>query len=270
MENKVILVTGSTDGIGKQTALQLARKGSHILVHGRDFPSAQTVVEEIRNASGNSNVDALAADLASQEQVRQLALDIHDRFDRLNVLINNAGVTKRERQLTEDGLGTTFAVNHLATFLLTNLLLDLIKSSAPSRIINVSSTTHQRVKYVDFDNLQGEKHYDGLQAYALSKLGNILFTYELAERLKDDQVTVNCLHPGVVDTKLLRVNYSPMGISPNQGAETSVYLASSTEVNGITGRYFVNKRPVDSSPLSYDIELRRDFWKVSARLTGLS
>ena len=269
MENKFILITGSTDGIGKQTALQLAQMGHHVLVHGRDLSSAQAAAQGIRDSGGNPDVGALAADLASQEQVRQLAREVQERYSRLDVLINNAGVTKRSRQLTREGLETTFAVNHLAPFLLTNLLLDLIKRSAPSRIVNVSSTTHQRIQNVDFDNLQGEKHFDGSQAYALSKLANILFTYECADRLKNDQVTVNCLHPGVVNTKLLRVNYSPMGISPEQGAETSVYLAVSPEVKDITGRYFVNKRPVDSSPLSHDLKLRRDFWKVSARLTGL-
>ena len=270
MKNKFILITGSTDGIGKETALQLAHLGFHVLVHGRDLSGAQATVQEIRASSGNSDVDALAADLASMEQVRQLALEIHERYSRLDVLINNAGVVTRNRQLTQDGLETTFAVNHLAPFLLTNLLLDLIKKSAPYRIVNVSSTTHQRIQNVDFDNLQGEKHFDGSQAYALSKLGNILFTYELAERLENDQVTVNCLHPGVVNTKLLRVNYSPMGITPKQGAETSVYLAVSPEVSGFTGRYFVNKRPVDSSPLSHNLKLRQDFWKIRARLAGLS
>lgn len=202
MKDKIVLITGSTDGIGKETALQLAQLGATVIVHGRSTERCQATRDDIRQATGNPNVDCVVADLSSQRQVRQMAADIIVRYDRLHVLINNAGVILLKRQLTEDGLETTFAVNHLAPFLLTLLLLDLLKKSAPARIITVSSTVHYD-EQIKFDNLQGERDYYGLGAYKVSKLGNVLFTFELAERLKGTGVTANCLHPGVVATKLL-------------------------------------------------------------------
>jgi NAD(P)-dependent dehydrogenase (short-subunit alcohol dehydrogenase family) len=270
VEGKVILVTGSTDGIGMQTALDLAGMGAHVIVHGRNRERGESVQREIRRATGNDQVDLLIADLASQRQIHELALAIERRYHRMDVLVNNAGVYMKQRRLTEDGLEMTFAVNHLAPFLLTHLLLDLLRASAPARVVTVSSTTHQSIRQLDFDNLQGEKWYDGYQAYALSKLGNILFTYELARRVANDRITANTLHPGAVNTKLLRAGFGNYGIDLEQGAETPVYLASSPEVEGVTGKYFVNKRPTMSSPLSYNRELQKDFWNIGEQLTDLT
>ena len=270
MKDKIVLVTGSTDGIGKETALQLAALGATVLVHGRDAKRCQTTRDEIRETTGNSNVDFFVADLSSQKQVRQMAADIIARYDRLHVLINNAGVILLKRQLTEDGLETTFAVNHLAPFLLTHLLLDLLKKSAPARIINVSSTVHYD-EQIKFDNLQGERDYYGLGAYKVSKLGNVLFTFELAERLKGTGVTANCLHPGVVATKLLGTGWGwTNGLSSAQGAALSVYLASSPEVEQVSGKYFEHTSPGGASPKANDLKLRRKFWEVSAKLAGIA
>ena len=264
MKDKIVLVTGATDGIGKQTALELAQLGARVLAHGRSAERCRAVVEEIKQRTGNE-ADYLVADFASLQQVRAMAAEVKAKHDRLRVLVHNAGVLMRERRLTGDGLETTFAVNHLAPFLLTHLLLDLLKASAPARIVVVSSGTHQSAK-VDFGNLQGEKRYDGYAAYALSKLGNVLFAYELAERLAGTGVTVNCLHPGVIATKLLRAGWGGRGNGLAEGAETLVYLASSPEVENVTGKYFVRKRETPSSPASHDEKLRKEFWKVSERL----
>ena len=178
MQGKIILVTGSTDGIGKETARQLAELGASVIVHGRHADRCEAARDEIRATTGNSRVDFVAADLSSQRQVRQMAAEIIARYDRLHVLINNAGVILLQRQLSEDGLEMSFAVNHLAPFLLTHLLLDRLKQSAPARIINVSSTVHYDAP-LKFDNLQGERKYNGVEAYKIAKLGNVLFTYEL-------------------------------------------------------------------------------------------
>ena len=272
MQNKTILVTGSTDGIGKQIALELAQLGATVLLHGRSPQRGQQALADIRAALGagaRPKLDFFLADLASQRQVRQLAAEVQARYDRLDVLVNNAGVFARQRELTEDGLELTFAVNHLAPFLLTNLLLERLKKSAPARIVTVSSTLHQRA-LVDFNNLQGEQFYDGSQAYSLSKLGNVLFTVELAERLRGSGVTANCLHPGAIGTKLLRASVGGMwGESVAAGAATPVYLATAPEVAETSGFYYDKKRSAKTSPLAQDAELRKKFWEVSAALTGL-
>lgn len=269
MEGKVILVTGATDGIGKQTALELARLGATVLVHGRSLERGRAVVERIHAVTGHNKIELFVADLSSQRQVRELAAAVWAMHGRLDVLINNAGVYMKERHLTEDGFEVTFAVNHLAPFLLTNLLLDLLRASAPARVVTVSSVAHQRAR-VEFDNLQGEKRYDSYGAYALSKLGNVLFSYELAARLDGTGVTSNSLHPGVISTKLLRAGFSRSGDSLEAGAATPVYLASSPVVATVTGKYFVDKRETRSAPATYDISLRARFWQVSALLTGLA
>jgi NAD(P)-dependent dehydrogenase (short-subunit alcohol dehydrogenase family) len=269
MKDKIILITGSTDGIGKETALQLAELGATVVVHGRNAERCQTTRDEIRQATSNPNVDYVVADLSSQRQVRQMAAEISARYDRLHVLINNAGVILLKRQLTEDGLETTLAVNHLAPFLLTHLLLDLLKKSAPARIVNVNSTVHYNAQ-IKFDNLQGERNYAGATAYQVSKLGNVLFTFELADRLKDTGVTANCLHPGVVVTKLLETGWGwSNGLTPVQGAALSVYLATSPEMEQVTGKYFEGTSAGGASPKARDVKLRRQFWEVSAQLCGL-
>ncbi len=266
---KTILVTGSTDGIGKQTALELAMRGHRVLLHGRNAHKGKEVLEEIRSKSGNQQVQLSIADFSSLSQVRKLAEQIKERFDKLDVLLNNAGVFMTQRALTEDGLEMTFAVNHLAHFLLTLLLLGALKRAAPARVITVSSEAH-RSGHVDFDNLQGEKHFDGHSAYSLSKLANVLFAYELAERLRGSGITSNCLTPGAVNTKMLRAGWGNFGKSVEEGAKTHIYLAISPEVEKISGCYFENLRPVKTSPQSYDAELRKRLWEISETLAGIS
>lgn len=278
MDGKVCLITGATSGIGKATAVGLASMGASIVMVGRDRGRGEAALAEIKERSPNASVDLLLADLSSQEDIRRLAGEFKEAYPRLDVLINNAGVIRSKRVTTADGIEMTFAVNHLAYFLLTNLLLDVLEASAPSRIVNVASG-EQRNGSIDFDDLQGEKGYKGAKAYSQSKLATVLFTYELARRLEGTGVSANCLHPGVVGTNLgsgvsgvfgftVRA-LTPLMKSPEKGAETSVYLASSPEVEGLSGRYFVKKAEARSSDLSYDERLARRLWEVSADLTNL-
>ena len=270
VQGRTVMVTGATDGIGLETARELARRGARLLLHGRDEGRAAAARRDIRSSTGNDDVEIVLADYTSLDQVRGLAGDVHGLTDRLHVLVDNAGVYQERRHLTADGCETTFQVNHLAPFLLTNLLLDLLLAAAPSRVVVVSSGAHQRAA-VDLRDLQGERRYDGHSAYGLSKLGNLLFTYELARRLEGSGVTVNALHPGVVSTKLLRAGFrSSGGASPSEGARTAVYLASSPDVAGVTGGYYVNERPATSSAASYDRELQAAFWAISEELSGLA
>ena len=264
---KNILVTGSTDGIGKQTALELARQGQRVLVHGRDREKAAAAAREISRLSGSSQVEWVAADLACLDEVRGLAREVQERLPRLEVLINNAGIVATRLAHSRDGFELTLAVNHLAPFLLTNLLLELLKASAPARIINVSSMIH--ASRIDFDNLQAEKRYHPQSAYSLSKLGNVLFTYKLADLLAGSGVTANCLHPGVINTKLFRAAWGGGGASPEEGARTSVYLALAPELDGATGKYFMNMKETSSAPVSYDRAIQDKLWEISARLVGL-
>ena len=269
MHGGVVLVTGSTDGIGKATALELARRGATVLLHGRNLQKGDAALEDIRRITGSDRLYLYIADISSLVQVRKLAAQVREEHDRLHLLINNAGTFELERKITADGWETTFFVNYLAPFLLTHELLDLLKASAPSRIINVASIAHWNGA-MDWDNLQGEKSYQGFAAYALSKLALIHFTYSLAERLQGTGVTANCLHPGVIKTKLLRAGFGDYpGESPEKGARTSVYLASSQEVEGISGRYFEECKAVCSSPVSYDRKLQEKLWRISKELTGL-
>ena len=226
--------------------------GAKVLLHGRDPEKGRKVREEIARTTGSDQLDLFIADLVSQRQVRKLAAKVMEKHERLHVLINNAGTFQVERKLTEDGLETTFAVNYLAPFLLTHELLELLKENKPSRIINVASIAH-RSAGIDWGNLQGERHYEGYDAYALSKLCVILFTYGLAEKLEGTGVTTNCLHPGVIKTKLLRQGFGDYpGDTPENGARTSIYLASSSEMENVSGKYFENQRPARSSNISYD------------------
>jgi NAD(P)-dependent dehydrogenase (short-subunit alcohol dehydrogenase family) len=278
MEGRICLVTGANRGIGKATAAGLAKMGANVVMVCRHREQGELARTEIRAESGNPAVDLLVADLASQASIRQLAVEFKSRYQQLYVLINNAGVAKKGRTLTEDGLETTFAVNHLAPFLLTHLLLDMLKTSAPARIINVSSMVHKWGK-IDFDNLQGEQQYDMDKAYNQSKLANVLFTYELARRLEGTEVTVNSLEPGMVVTDFGR-EYTGLKAfmnrlwrvfmkNPERGAETSIYLASSPEVAGISGRHFVDKQAVSSSKSTYDAVLAGRLWDVSETLTRI-
>jgi retinol dehydrogenase 14 len=268
LQNKTILITGSTDGIGKQTALELAKMGATVIVHGRDANRVKSTVEEIHRSVRSARLESAVADLSSLKQVRQMAEHIQSQFPRLDVLINNAGLYMKTLVLSEDGYEMTFAVNHLAHFLLTNLLLALLKKSAPARIITVSSMVHTSAK-LDFQNLNAENHFEPYAAYALSKLGNVLFSNELAEHLKGTSVTSNSLQPGVIGTKMLRTAFNMSGASVKEGAATSVYLATSTDVEGISGKYFVSKHEAPAAPMTNDKDLRKRFWEKSKDLVGM-
>lgn len=266
LDSRVILITGATDGIGRATARELARAGARVLIHGRTEASAAAAREEIAAATGNTRLGAVGADLSSMAAVRELAARIRREERALHVLLHNAGVYMHERTLTPDGLETTFAVNHLAPFLLTLELLDLLRSSVPARVITVSSVAHQRARF-DAGNLQGERRFDAYDAYALSKLANILFTYELAERLSGSGVTATCLHPGVIGTKLLKAGFPDLqGGTVEEGAATSVFLAADPAAASATGAYFIGAKAQKSSPASRDPKLRRELWTISERL----
>jgi len=278
MDGKVCLITGATSGIGKATAMELASMGASVVMVGRDRGRGEAAMAEIKEESSNASVDLMLADLSSQEEIRRLADEFKEAYQRLDVLINNAGVFRSKRITTADGMETTFAVNHLAYFLLTKLLLDVLEASAPSRIVNVSSGDHGNGT-IDLDDLQGEKGYKGAKAYSQSKLATVLFTCELARRLDGTGVSANCLHPGVVGTNfgsgvsgafgvMVRA-LRPFMLSPAKGAETSIYLASSPEVEGLSGRYFVKKTEARSSDASHDERLARRLWEASAELTKL-
>jgi NAD(P)-dependent dehydrogenase (short-subunit alcohol dehydrogenase family) len=279
LKDKICLITGANSGIGKATALGLAKMGATVVMVCRDHRRGEEARAEIKAASNNPSIDLMVADLSSQVTIRQIAQDFQKKYQQLHVLVNNAGVALMKRSLTVDGLETTFAVNHLAPFLLTNLLLDMLKASAPSRIINVSSSAHMRSR-IDFDDLQEEKNFSMFRAYNQSKLANVLFTYELAKKLKETGVTVNALHPGVVRTNLgrdatgiVRLGFSviqPFIKTPEQGAATCVYLASSPEVERVTGKYFVNNNDVSSSKESYNETVARRLWEVSEQLTQIA
>jgi NAD(P)-dependent dehydrogenase (short-subunit alcohol dehydrogenase family) len=267
MKDKIILVTGSTDGIGKQTARDLALMGATVILHGREPSKGQQVQAEIKDATANAKIDLFIADLASFEQIRQMAKLIHNAYDNLHVLINNAGVVKNEHEINANGYEMTFAVNHLAVFLFTQLLIDLMKKGAPSRIINVSSMVYS--SFLDFDRLAGKKQFNGWEAYCQSKLCTILFSYELAQRLEGTGVTVNCLHPGVIDTKLLRANFS--GGSPiSEGSKTPVYLATAPELEKVTGKYFAKKKETRTTAVSYDPAIRKKLWQLSEQMCGVN
>ena len=264
MTNRKVLITGATDGIGRQTALDIAGMGAHVLIHGRDRKRLDATAREFGRVGGS--VETFLADFASLDQVRQMAEDIKGKHDRLDVLINNAGILDNRHRTSKDGFEMTFAVNHLAPFLLTCLLLDLLKAGVPSRIVNVSSMMHSRS--IDFENLNGEKGFDGHDAYGFSKLCNVLFTYELAERLEDSGVTVNCLHPGVINTKLFRGGWGGGGGGGSHRSENLLYVATDDGLSDVTGKYFMNLQETRSSGISYDSAVRARLWKMSEDMTG--
>ncbi len=280
MQGKICMVTGANSGIGKATALALAQMGATVVMVCRDRARGEEARSEIITKSRNNAVDLLLADLSSQQSIRQLVGNFQQHYTHLHVLINNAGAAfPGRRRETVDGLEMTFAVDYLAPFLLTNLLLDVLKASAPARIVNVSSDA-QASGYIQMDDLQAEKHYRSMRTYPQSKLAVVLFTYELARRLQGTEVTANCLHPGFVATNIGQRDVGPavrllvkligsFGTSPEEGAKTSIYLASSPEVEGVTGKYFVKSIPKRSASISYDESLQRQLWEQSAKLVNL-
>ena len=279
MAGKTVLITGATSGIGKATALGLATMGAHLAITGRDVGRIEAAGEEIR-AAGAGQVDLFIADLSSQSEVRRLVEEVLQTLSRIDVLINNVGGYWDTRHVTADGLERTFALNHLAPFLLTNLLLDKLKQSAPARVVTVSSNAHAMGR-IDFNDLQGERSYSGARAYNQSKLANVVFSYELARRLLATSVTANALHPGLVSTSFgaedpARVQrvfipfLRPFMKSPARGATTSIHLASARELEQVSGQYFASSRPKKSSERSYDQAAAARLWQVSDDLVGLT
>jgi NAD(P)-dependent dehydrogenase (short-subunit alcohol dehydrogenase family) len=277
LEGKTCLITGATSGIGRVTAVKLAGMGAELFLTYRDRARADETTAEIRQKTGNDNIHLLEVDLGSQRQIRVAAAEFLATGKPLHVLINNAGLGNTSKTITADGIETVFAVNHLAYFLLTMLLLDCIKGSAPARIVNVASEAH-RFGTINFDDLGGEQRYRMFGAYSQSKLANILFTYELARRLAGCGVKVNCLHPGGIASGLWTNNgllaqlimkaATPFLKTPEQGARTIIYLASSDEVEDVTGKYYADCMPKISNRESYDLDVARRLWQVSAQMTG--
>jgi NAD(P)-dependent dehydrogenase (short-subunit alcohol dehydrogenase family) len=283
MSGKTVVVTGGNSGIGLETAAALSAAGARTLITARDASKGSAAVERIRTRSGNPDVDLVVFDLASLASVREGAAQILKQCPRIDVLINNAGLMQSVRTVTADGFETTFAVNHLGPFLLTELLLERLKESAPARIVNVASDAHASARHgLDFDDLQSTQGYRGMQVYGRTKLSNIYFTTELAERLAGTGVTVNCLHPGTVATGFARDGDSngviafgirlvaPLMLTAEKGARTSIYLASSPEVEGVTGKYFVKCKPRRPSQAAQDRDAARRLWEVSEELVGSS
>lgn len=278
MEGKVCLVTGSTSGIGTITALSLAQKGATIVLAGRSPEKLETTLSKIKNECPQATVDTLLADLSSMEQVKNLANSFKEKHKQLDVLVNNAGALFSEQLKTVDGYEMTLATNHLSYFLLTNLLLDTLKNTPNARIVNVSSMGHYyaSLKFLDDLNLKYRK-YNGTKVYMESKLANVLFTYELANKLEGTGVTANCLHPGAIGSNFATNNPGlwpklmalgkPFLLTPEQGAQTSIYLASSREVEGISGKYFDKKKPKRSSKASYNRAAQKRLWRLSEELT---
>jgi len=264
MDKKTILITGSTDGIGYQSAIELAKAGHHVIVHGRNRERAESAVRMIVKESNRNNLSYVIADLLDFNQIKMMASEIHDKFDKLDVLINNAGVYRSKQIYNQNGLEETFVVNYLAPFLLSNLLLDLLKKAESGRIVNVASQVHSN--HIDFDNLQLEKGYTGVKAYANSKLALILFTFYFAERLRDTNVTINALHPGVINTKLLRSAFGVGGASPIEGANALIFAAIAPEIKKVSGKYFVNNRPESSKDITYDKEIQKRLWKKTEEI----
>lgn len=278
MTGKTCVVTGANSGIGKEIAFQLAARGARVVMVARDSGRGEAARAEVVDRTGSDRVELVLCNLSSQRQVRELASTLLRRCDRIHVLVNNAGLTLGDYLLTEDGIETTFAVNHLAPFLLTNLLLERLQASAPARVVTVASDAH-RGNVIDFEDVSANRGYSSWKAYGASKLANILFTSELARRLEGTGVTATCLHPGVVRTgfgrrgpSLIRWWFKLAGtflLSPAEGADTAVWLASAPEVEGASGGYYAKRRLRQPSKAARDAESAARLWDLSRRLTGL-
>ncbi|MCF6184852.1 MAG: SDR family oxidoreductase [Bacteroidales bacterium] len=261
LKNKVILITGATDGIGKGTAKKAAEKGAQIIIHGRDEERIVNTLKEIRQI--NESVFGIQADFSDLKQVADAAKEINENFEKIDILFNNAAEFIPEKQITKDGFERTFQVNYLAHVLLTEKLISKIKDTEGSRILNVTSMIHS--SDADFENLQGEKNYEGSSAYSLSKLLNILHAYKLGRIYENNKVCINCLHPGVIETKLLNAAWSG-GMPVSEGAETMLYAAETEATNEISGWYLENRRPMQSNPISYDLEIQDKLYDLSIEM----
>lgn len=279
MIGKICLVTGATAGIGRVTAQSLAEAGAKVILVSRSKEKCISVVKEIKQQTSNKEVEFIAADLCLQKDIHRLAEEFKKSYSQLDVLVNNAGAIFTSYQLSKDGLEMTFALNHLNYFLLTNLLIDSLKASPAARVVNVSSIAHERGK-INFEDLQYQNKYSGWGAYSQSKLANVLFTYELARKLAGTKITANTLHPGVVGTNFGSNNKGLMGkivqlylklfsISDIAGAQTSIYLATSPEIENVTGKYFIKNKACTSAPSTYDQNLAAKLWEISLELTNL-
>ncbi len=261
LNNKIVLLTGATDGIGKETAFMLAKEGAILLMHGKRPEKGRAICREIINKTGNKNVSYLNADFCYYNQIIAMSDAIHKQFPRIDIIVNNAGIYEEERIIPDKGPEKTFMVNYLAPFGLSLKLMDLIKKSDAARIINLSSMIH--ATSIDFDNLNGEKFYNGDNAYSLSKLCNILFTNKLSRELKNFNITVNSMHPGVINTKLLKAGWGAIGDDPIEGAKRIYYLANAEELAGISGMYFMNNNITPSAAISYDESIQDRLWNLS-------
>ena len=278
MRDSICLVTGATGGMGAVIARALAARGATVVLVGRDAHRGAAVQRAIVQATGNTAVHLLLADLSSQQEIRHLARQFQQRYDRLHVLVNNAGAHVMQRQVSPDGIKMTLAVNHLAGFLLTGLLLDTLRASAPARIVNVASNA--MTKTIDLDDLQSTRSYASMRVYGQAKLASVLCTYALARRLAGSGVTANALHPGLTGTGIVDTMAPPLlrpftglikrvMLTPEQGARTALYLATAPAVEGVSGRYFVREKAARSVPMSYNVALQERMWAISAGLTGL-
>ncbi len=275
MKDKTCVVTGATSGVGLETARALAERGARVLIVSRSAEKCKSTIKALQESTGNAALEFVAADLSVQSEVDRAADEIISRISGLDVLVNNAGAMFNKRIETADGLEKTFALNHMAYFIVTNRLLDLLKKSAPARIVNVASTAHKMVKCLDFRDLQSTKNYRAFRVYSLSKLANVLFTKELAERLAGSGVTANCLHPGLVATNFganlpapARVFFSLFGLKSSDGAKTSIYLATSPDVANVTGKYFEKSKESKPSPAALDTAAAKRLWAESEALSG--
>jgi len=277
MSDKICLVTGATAGIGKVTALSLAAQGATVVIAGRNPRKTADTAQEIQASSGNSTVDFLIADFSDLAQVRRLAVDFQQKYPRLDVLVNNAGGYFNSRKETPFGVEMTFLVNHFAPFLLTLSLLEPLRAGRPARVVNVASEAH-RFDNMNFNDLSFKRFYFGFRAYARSKLANILTTYEFDRRYSSEGIFANALHPGHVATDIWRTNFGVFGpslkrfmqlfsLTPEEGADTMIYLATAPEAKGVGGKYFVRRKPVRSSPVSYDLDVARRLWELSHHAT---
>ncbi len=262
--NKTILLTGATDGIGLKTAENLAEMNVNLILHGKNPEKGEQIKNRLINQSGNKNIHYYNADLSSFSEIEQFINNIRKDFSKLDILINNAGIYENRKILLDNGLEKTFMVNYLSAFVISLQLIDLLKMSENTKIINVSSMVH--ASNIDFDNLNGEKSYSGEAAYSLSKLCNILFTYKAAKEFAKDKISVNALHPGVINTKLLRSGWGPFGSSTTNGAAQILFVAGLK--NEITGKYFENDREVQSAAISYDKSVQQKLWNYSINLAN--